>query len=141
MRLHTFGTIAARPVPHPAGPANPVAPAASASAVPLLTPLAGPIPDSLPVILYQRAGVPPEILGAASWSGTRYEGPTAPVGQGLSRQSPDGGSFLWGGIAHDIKIYPGARHSFMNDGKGSYHPAAAADSWTRVTAFFGEHLG
>ena len=45
------------------------------------------------------------------------------------------------GIAHDIKIYPGAGHSFFNDHSDAYHKAAAEDSWARVTTFFGEHIG
>ena len=44
-------------------------------------------------------------------------------------------------IAHDIKIYPGARHSFFNDTRPSYDEKAAADSWRRVLQFFGEKLG
>ena len=45
------------------------------------------------------------------------------------------------GIAHDIKIYPGAKHSFFNDqSPRTYHPAAAEDSWKRVLAFFEEHV-
>jgi len=44
------------------------------------------------------------------------------------------------GIAHDIKIYPGALHSFFNDRGRSYNAAAAQDSWERVLAFFNEHL-
>ncbi|HEY6117792.1 MAG TPA: dienelactone hydrolase family protein [Candidatus Dormibacteraeota bacterium] len=43
-------------------------------------------------------------------------------------------------IAHDIKIYPGARHSFFNDMRASYDKSAAEDSWRRVLAFFGERL-
>jgi len=43
-------------------------------------------------------------------------------------------------VPHDLKVYPGARHSFFNDQSRSYHPAAAADSWQRVLRFFGEHL-
>jgi carboxymethylenebutenolidase len=43
-------------------------------------------------------------------------------------------------IGHDLKIYPGAKHSFFNDRRPSYDAAAAADSWERVLAFFGEHL-
>ena len=43
-------------------------------------------------------------------------------------------------IPHDIKIYPGARHAFFNDQLSAYDPAAAADSWERVVAFFGERL-
>ena len=44
-------------------------------------------------------------------------------------------------VAHDIKIYPGAQHSFFNDTGRSYNRAAAEDSWTRVLKFFGERLG
>lgn len=44
------------------------------------------------------------------------------------------------GIPHDLKIYPGARHAFFNDQLRVYHPAAAADSWQRVLAFFAEHV-
>src|ERR1700693_3450199 len=44
------------------------------------------------------------------------------------------------GIAHDIKMYPGARHSFFNEPGRAYNKAAAEDSWTRVLSFFGEHL-
>lgn len=43
-------------------------------------------------------------------------------------------------IAHDIKIYPDAKHSFMNDTISAYSPEAAADAWKRTLAFFGEHL-
>jgi carboxymethylenebutenolidase len=45
------------------------------------------------------------------------------------------------GIAHDIKIYPGAHHSFFNDTARSYDKEAANDSWRRVLQFFGEKLG
>jgi carboxymethylenebutenolidase len=44
-------------------------------------------------------------------------------------------------VARDIKIYPGARHSFFNDTSRNYNEAAAMDSWERVLAFFGEHIG
>jgi carboxymethylenebutenolidase len=44
------------------------------------------------------------------------------------------------GIAHDIKLYPGAGHSFFNDRDRSYNKAAATDSWARVLEFFAEHL-
>jgi carboxymethylenebutenolidase len=44
-------------------------------------------------------------------------------------------------IAHDIKIYPGAGHSFFNEGdRRAYNKAAAEDSWTRVLSFFATHL-
>lgn len=59
------------------------------------------------------------------------------------------------GIPHDVKIYPGVGHSYMNDhGAGpilsaiiratplhaGYDEAAAEDSWGRMLRFFGEHL-
>ena len=53
------------------------------------------------------------------------------------------------GIAADIKVYPGAGHSFANQlpaqsllrvtGFG-YNEAVAEDAWQRVFAFFDEHL-
>jgi carboxymethylenebutenolidase len=43
-------------------------------------------------------------------------------------------------ITRDIKIYPGAGHSFFNDTSRSYDKAAAEDSWRRVLAFFGDQL-
>jgi carboxymethylenebutenolidase len=58
------------------------------------------------------------------------------------------------GIDHDVKIYKGAGHAFMNqaDGHGimrtvtrpflavAYHREAAEDAWARIERFFGEHL-
>ena len=44
------------------------------------------------------------------------------------------------GIAHDIKIYPGAQHSFFNDTGKAYDKEAAEDSWARVMKFFGDQL-
>lgn len=60
------------------------------------------------------------------------------------------------GVDHDVKEYPGAGHAFMDSatpgppllrpvlervlGVGP-DPDAAADSWERIEAFFGEHLG
>ena len=44
------------------------------------------------------------------------------------------------GITRDIKIYPGAGHSFFNDKGRAYNEAAAEDSWRRVLSFFGEQL-
>jgi carboxymethylenebutenolidase len=44
------------------------------------------------------------------------------------------------GIPHDLKVYPGTKHSFFNDQWRAYHPAAAADSWQRVLAFLAEHV-
>jgi carboxymethylenebutenolidase len=43
-------------------------------------------------------------------------------------------------IPHDLKIYPGAWHSFFNDQLRVHDPATAADSWQRVLAFFAEHV-
>src|SRR5216683_4424662 len=44
-------------------------------------------------------------------------------------------------IAHDIKIYPGARHSFFNDTGRAYDKRAADDAWSRVLKFFEDQLG
>jgi carboxymethylenebutenolidase len=45
-------------------------------------------------------------------------------------------------VPHEIKIYPGAKHAFFNDTlKDAYNESAAQDSWERVVAFFGEHIG
>ncbi len=44
------------------------------------------------------------------------------------------------GTAHDLKVYPGAKHSFFNDRGRSYDADAAADSWQRVLAFFADHV-
>ena len=43
-------------------------------------------------------------------------------------------------IKHDVKIYPGARHSFFNDTRSSFNREAAADAWERTLKFFGEQL-
>ncbi len=43
-------------------------------------------------------------------------------------------------IPHDIKVYPGAKHSFFNEKGSRYDPAASADSWQRVLAFFKEYI-
>ncbi len=40
----------------------------------------------------------------------------------------------------DVVVYPDAEHGFMRDGSPSYHPAAAADAWSRLLAFFDQHL-
>jgi carboxymethylenebutenolidase len=42
------------------------------------------------------------------------------------------------GGPHDLKVHPGARHSFFNDREATYDAAAAADSWRHVLAFFEE---
>lgn len=44
------------------------------------------------------------------------------------------------GIPHDIKVSPGAFHSFFNDHGRSYNAPVAADSWSRTLAFFAKRL-
>lgn len=58
------------------------------------------------------------------------------------------------GVAHDLKIYPGVGHAFMNDHGGgvlamigrrtpmraAYDETAAEDAWRRMLGFFREHL-
>jgi carboxymethylenebutenolidase len=43
-------------------------------------------------------------------------------------------------VPHDLKIYPGARHSFFNEYGRTYQAEAAGDAWRRTLAFFDEHL-
>lgn len=60
------------------------------------------------------------------------------------------------GVEHDVREYPGAGHSFLNDAEVGPRvlrpllrrvanigpdPVAAADAWARIDAFFAEHLG
>ena len=45
------------------------------------------------------------------------------------------------GIPHDIKFYPRAPHSLLNEDAGGFNREAADDSWARVMSFFGTHLG
>ena len=44
-------------------------------------------------------------------------------------------------VQHDIKIYPNTKHSFFNDQGVTYDPAASADAWSRIMAYFSERLG
>ena len=55
------------------------------------------------------------------------------------------------GVPHDVKIYPGAGHSFMSRKprllaplaavtQMDYKPEAAEDAWQRILAFFGTYL-
>jgi carboxymethylenebutenolidase len=55
------------------------------------------------------------------------------------------------GVPHDIKVYPGAGHRFMNKPPAplaplagavrmGYSETAAEDAWRRIFAFFDEHL-
>lgn len=43
-------------------------------------------------------------------------------------------------VPHDIKIYPGTKHSFFNDQGPAFAPVAAHDAWLRMLSFFEEHL-
>jgi carboxymethylenebutenolidase len=57
-------------------------------------------------------------------------------------------------VPHDVKVYEGVGHSYMNDHGGgllawiakrtpmraAHDPAAAEDSWRRMLAFFAQHL-
>ena len=58
------------------------------------------------------------------------------------------------GVPHDVKLYPGVGHAFMNDHGGgllaalgkrtkmraAYDPVAAEDAWGRMLRFFAQHL-
>jgi carboxymethylenebutenolidase len=40
----------------------------------------------------------------------------------------------------DVIVYEDAEHGFMRDGSPNYHEAASTDAWSRLLAFFGQHL-
>ncbi len=43
--------------------------------------------------------------------------------------------------AHEVHLYPGAGHAFLNDTRAdAYRPEAAADAWARVVPFLRKHL-
>ena len=45
------------------------------------------------------------------------------------------------GAAHELHIFPGAEHAFMNDRRPEgYQPAVAAESWQLALDFFGRYL-
>ncbi len=44
------------------------------------------------------------------------------------------------GITHEMVIYEGAPHAFLNDTRPSYHPEAASDAWAKMVAWFQTHL-
>ncbi len=68
----------------------------------------------------------------ASYPGNDF---TASAGRKLEQELTEAS------VPHDLKIYPGAKHSFFNDHGAAYDPAASADAWSRITTFFGERLG
>jgi carboxymethylenebutenolidase len=45
------------------------------------------------------------------------------------------------GKPHEFRSYAGAGHAFMNEGRPSYRPEAAADAWERMVDWFRRHLG
>jgi carboxymethylenebutenolidase len=44
------------------------------------------------------------------------------------------------GVPHDIKVYPGAQHSFFNDRLPTFNAEASRDAWERTLVFFRAHL-
>jgi carboxymethylenebutenolidase len=44
------------------------------------------------------------------------------------------------GVGCEVHVYDGAKHAFFNDRRPNYHPAAAADAWTRTLDWFGRYL-
>jgi carboxymethylenebutenolidase len=72
-----------------------------------------------------------------------------PMGAGPPRRLDEALTALK--VPHDLKVYPGAGHSFMSTKPAAlaplarlarldYQPESAEDSWRRIFAFFGEHL-
>ncbi|GII88538.1 carboxymethylenebutenolidase [Sphaerisporangium siamense] len=45
------------------------------------------------------------------------------------------------GKEHEFHVFPDAGHGFFGVDRPGYRPAAAAEGWKKVFAFFGRHLG
>ena len=43
-------------------------------------------------------------------------------------------------VAHDIKFYPDTQHSFFNQQRTVFEVEASKDAWSRMLAFFREHI-
>jgi carboxymethylenebutenolidase len=48
--------------------------------------------------------------------------------------------FAAAGKPAEFRVYKGAGHAFLNPDHGAFHAASADDAWTRVVAFFKQHL-
>ncbi|MCU1416510.1 MAG: Carboxymethylenebutenolidase [Schumannella sp.] len=85
------------------------------------------------------------IVGSYGGRDHSLSGASAKLGASLTRL----------GVPHDVKEYPSAGHSFLNDAESGPaavrlltkrilgagpEPVAAADAWRRIESFFGEHL-
>jgi dienelactone hydrolase len=44
------------------------------------------------------------------------------------------------GVPNDIKLYPGAEHSFFNDTRPAYNEDAAMNSWMKSVEWFEQYL-
>ncbi len=44
------------------------------------------------------------------------------------------------GVNHEMVIYSGAQHAFMNDQRPAFHPEAAEDAWQRILNLFRDVL-
>ena len=84
----------------------------------------------------------------------RWQGPLA---DGPQRRAATGEKALTAlGVDHDVKVYPGASHGFLNDPDPAdatpllvflakisgtrYHEPSARDARRRIAAFFDKHL-
>jgi carboxymethylenebutenolidase len=72
-----------------------------------------------------------------------------PMGAGPPKRLDEALTAL--GVPHDVRVYPGAGHSFMSQKPAAlapltrlmrldYQSSAAEDAWQRIFAFFGEYL-
>jgi carboxymethylenebutenolidase len=100
----------------------------------------GMLPKDLDAAL---AGACP-IVGSYGGRDRSLKGAAAQLEEGLERA----------GVPHDVKEYPDASHSFLNDAENGPRllrplirvsgmgpePVSAVDAWARIEAFLGEHL-
>src|SRR6516165_9385400 len=98
---------------------------------------------------YGQVPADPERVLAGTCPIVASYGARDPMGAGPPRRLADALTAL--NIPHDLKVYPGAGHSFMSTKPGTlallarlarldYRPESAEDSWRRILVFFAEHL-
>ena len=101
--------------------------AAGESRIAAAVPFYGPAPDNPDFAGSKQAAV----LGFYGELDARVNATQAVAQQALDKA----------GMVNELVVMPGADHAFFNDTGPRYNPAAAADAWQRLQAWFAAHLG